>query len=735
MLGSILRREIEFAQKNKEVKKYKRTVSERVKEQECLYKITSLNERNYTIEELLEEAVSALAEGFQYPDITEAEITFSDKVIRTSGFKNTQWELKTSVDITKADFIEVKVVYSEEKAKAYKGPFLFEEVRLVEAIANTLAQKVDHITINQELQHHEELLTEAYNVAEIGHWELDLESETLYWSNMVKKLHEVPLNYQPQLDEAIAFYFEEAQEQIKQLVDDAIENGVSYQTDLKIKTAKGNKRWVRSTGNAQMVDGNCRRLYGTTQDITKRKRMEERLRKSKQRYKSLFEDNHAAVILVDPKSKRIVDANQSALDFYGYSKSEMHEKPITDINKSETEELEAKLEEVAHKKQQRFEFQHQLADGSVRDVVAYASYVTIDNQELIYAYIFDDTEHQEATRSLRKLSKATEQSPALILITNTEGTIEYVNPKFAEVSEYEREELIGRNPRILKSGKQNNAFYEELWNTIKGGEVFKAEITNQKKSGEYYQVLVQIAPLFNDDGEITHFISVQEDITERKKNELKLQESLKEKEILLQEIHHRVKNNLAVVSGIMQLQAMDEQGRMKEKLRDNISRIQSMGTIHELLYQSDSFSEMSFSDAIKEVVETVRKQYEKQVEVSYDISPITLNVNQALPTALVVNEVVGNILKYAFEDVKSPKININFTVENGTVSLSITDNGQKLPDDFDPKKKNGSIGLQLINTLVAQLDGEYSYTSAAEGTQFDLTFEKAVVKGVGNAML
>ncbi|MGD9174462.1 MAG: PAS domain S-box protein, partial [Desulfobacterales bacterium] len=126
---------------------------------------------------------------------------------------------------------------------------------------------------------------------------------------------------------------------------------------------------------------------------------------------------------------------------------------------------------------------------------------------------------QEATAELKKVSGAVEQSPVSVVITAKDGTIEYVNPTFSEVTGYSAEEAIGQNPRVLKSGDRPESFYEELWNTILSGNVWQGEFRNRKKNGEEFWESASISPIVNDGGEITHFVAVKEDITERKRAE------------------------------------------------------------------------------------------------------------------------------------------------------------------------------------------------------------------------
>jgi PAS domain S-box-containing protein len=139
--------------------------------------------------------------------------------------------------------------------------------------------------------------------------------------------------------------------------------------------------------------------------------------------------------------------------------------------------------------------------------------------------ITDITERKQAEDQLRRLSRVVEQSPSIVVITDTRGYIEYVNPKFTEITGYATEEALGKNPRILKSGEQGLEFYRDLWTTILAGQEWRGEFVNRKKNGKFYWELAIIAPIRNADGEITHFAKLAEDITERVRAEAELRES------------------------------------------------------------------------------------------------------------------------------------------------------------------------------------------------------------------
>jgi len=206
-----------------------------------------------------------------------------------------------------------------------------------------------------------------------------------------------------------------------------------------------------------------------------------------------------------------------------------------------------------------------------------------------------------------------------------------------------------------------------------------------------------------------------------------LENSLSEKETLLAEIHHRVKNNLAVISGMLQLQSYKETDeQLQKKLLGSTLRIKSMANIHEQLYQSHSFSNMAFDAGLKNLAETIFKTLESSthIKTSFELEPIQLNINQAVPCSLIVNEVLTNSIKHAFDQREEGLVSIHLSKDQHHLHLSITDNGDGFPEDFDGTKSN-SLGMELIDTLAIQLEAEYTYKNRedAKGTLFDLKFK------------
>lgn len=218
---------------------------------------------------------------------------------------------------------------------------------------------------------------------------------------------------------------------------------------------------------------------------------------------------------------------------------------------------------------------------------------------------------------------------------------------------------------------------------------------------------------------------VEERTEQLKKNKRELKESLEEKQLMLKETHHRVKNNLAQVSGLLQLQMMTvDDDEYSQLIQDATSRIQSMSLIHQALYDTEEYTNISLQEYIKKLGMIIHKSFrnkETDVEINFNIDEYTINTKQAVTLGLIVTETLINAYKYAFKGRQKGKITILLTEEKGQLLLQISDDGVGLPDQ--PTQKVSSLGMKLIRKLSQQLDGNLTINSDENGTTFALRFE------------
>ena len=228
------------------------------------------------------------------------------------------------------------------------------------------------------------------------------------------------------------------------------------------------------------------------------------------------------------------------------------------------------------------------------------------------------------------------------------------------------------------------------------------------KKGSSVWTIISAKPLYNNNKFIGS-LGMLTDITQRKEMEEELKKSLNEKEMLLKEIHHRVKNNLMVISSLLNLQSTYIKNQEDfDMFRESQNRAKSMALIHELLYKSDDLKSIDFGDYMDTLVKDLFNTYiddPHRLKLNLDLQNINLDINTSIPLGLIVNELISNSMKHAFPDRQEGEINIGLKAEKGEYILIVGDNGVGISDDIDFRNSD-SLGLQLINSLTQQIDGE-----------------------------
>ncbi len=466
---------------------------------------------------------------------------------------------------------------------------------------------------------------------------------------------------------------------------------------------------------------------GLIEDNTEIYETLENLRESERRYRSIFQKSSSVMLIIDPSNGAIFDANNSATDFYGWTREELKEKTVYDINTLPKSELKQELKSAREGTGKVFFFRHKKANGSIVDVEVFCGNIAIHNSEMLHCIVHDISERKRAMNDMRKFRLGIDRSSNAIFITDTAGDIEYVNPAFEKLYGYTSDEVLNSNPRLLQSGFQNKNYYEKFWNTIKAGEIMKGEIVNKTKDGKLLDIRFSSNPIIDDTGDIIGYIAIQSDITEQKEMEKQLRNSVYEKDIMLAEIHHRVKNNLAMISAILMLQSeKTDNSTLQEELLDSTNRIKAIANIHEHLYESTNFSRVDFAKNIKSLIQSIieSQAFKKKISVKNTGEICFLNINQSIYCSIIINEVVTNILNHAFKNRPKGSIEINLQEENGFITICIYDDGHPLPDSF-PDEYTSGLGIELIHILARQLEGTFSFRSENGTSTFELTFKKA----------
>jgi two-component sensor histidine kinase len=320
--------------------------------------------------------------------------------------------------------------------------------------------------------------------------------------------------------------------------------------------------------------------------------------------------------------------------------------------------------------------------------------------------------------------------PAAAYTCDPDGLITYFNPQ--------AEKFWGRAPRLqdpvdrfcgsfkLFTTDGMPIAHDACWMalTLKHNQEYNGyEIIIERPDGQRLTALAYANPMHDEAGTLVGAVNVLVDITERKQAEERLQASLSEKEVLLREIHHRVKNNLQVVAGLLYLQSDQLKSPEDVALFEDIqNRVKSMALVHESLYRTGDLARFNFARYIESFTPHLLQSLaaeRSRIELKMELETITLDVDTAIPCGLILNELLTNALKYAFPDGRSGDIHIGLRAVDGHVMLSVHDSGIGLPDGFDLNSLE-SLGLQLVSMLTKQLGATLTLTRQG-GTTFTVS--------------
>ncbi|MFP8489583.1 histidine kinase dimerization/phosphoacceptor domain -containing protein [Gracilimonas sp. Q87] len=322
--------------------------------------------------------------------------------------------------------------------------------------------------------------------------------------------------------------------------------------------------------------------------------------------------------------------------------------------------------------------------------------------------------------------------PVNFFMYNKKGELIRWNDNIKRTTGYSDKEIKQMQPEDYFENEDRETVVNNIEHVFEGGEaMFEANVI--VKDGPPAPFIFSISS-FEMDNE-TYMIGTGQDISEQKETQYKLARSSKEKDVLLAEIHHRVKNNLAVISGIMQLETLQDGVTDSEKaLMNTILRIRTMARVHEVMYEKEDLTHVALEEVINTIVENIKTTYRRtdNITLSSKVKDIILNVNQAIPLGLIINELLKNAWKHAYPDGVKGIIDLELNEYDGDVVLRIADKGQGLSEDIGPNLK-GSIGLTFVENFASQLNAELDINRES-GTEYNIRFKKRDVKGSSSAL-
>ena len=483
-------------------------------------------------------------------------------------------------------------------------------------------------------------------------------------------------------------------------------------------------------------DGKVIGSMGVSRDISDRIRAEQEIRLSEEKYRAIYDQAYIGIALVATDGDKYLQANQRLCDMLGFSAEELCSKSVHDLR------IPGDLSRLPNGKDfirrgfERIIDEHRYRHKNGNEVIVNVTISLVkgeDQRPLYFVYVYEDLTpkrraEEQIQRQAAKLNSIFESSSHMIWTVDRNHKLTSFNRNQAEWlrKSYKLNAYIGMSMltgRMVSNESYNNFWLQKITEAF-NGKAQQFETSFEHTDGEITWREIFLNPIFDEHDNVIEVSAIAHDITDKKQYDENLKQSLKEKEVLLKEVHHRVKNNLQVISSILNLQSSYVRDKHTlDILLESQNRIKSMAFVHESLYQTKDFSNISFQEYVGNVCRNLVHSYsstENPPELSLDLDPIQLHLDTAIPCGLIINEIVSNALKYAFPDKRKGKIDISIKNDGNHITITISDNGIGLPADLDFRNTE-SLGLQLVVSLVEQINGKIK-ADTKKGTKFVIEF-------------
>jgi PAS domain S-box-containing protein len=429
----------------------------------------------------------------------------------------------------------------------------------------------------------------------------------------------------------------------------------------------------------------------------------------------------------------ITSWNKGAERLYGYSADEAIGKHISMLipvyQPDETRQIMRRLGEgevIGH-----YETVRQAKDGSLIDISLSVSPIRDPEGNIVGASaVARNITPEKRLRAERQfLALIVEGSDDAIYSKDLNGIVLSWNPGAERIFGYSPDEIIGKPVSILSAPGNENQVPEFLSQLKAGNRIDHFETQRRRKDGSLIHVSLTISPMRDDHGKIIAASSIAKDISKQKQAAMMIEAQLQEKQVLLQEIHHRVKNNLQLVASLLELRSRNMQNEVaKSAFHDSIGRIRSMAMLHEKMYGSNIVGNVNFGEYIKSLFGPLAEAFNKDLPINFvvDSDHFMLDLNRAIPLGLIVNELLTNSVKHAFNSSKPPEIRVKIRTNVDKVAMTVADNGTGLPPEVDLFKSE-SFGFKIVRLLIEQIDGQIKVQNS-NGTVFEINLPYEVSK-------
>ncbi len=621
----------------------------------------------------------------------------------------------------------------------------------------------DRKQVEENLRQSQAKLAEAEELAHLGHWHYDMATHKITWSAETfrifgRDLHQGEPTY-AQLVHQITH--PDDRKYFSQTVAHSIQHKQPYKLDYRLIRPDGSIHHIFAKGkpilnSRHQISG----IFGTILDITNIKQTEAALRKSEETFRQFAENIRDVFWMTNLEKTETIYISPAYEKIFGKSCASWYTDCLSWLDTVHPDDRDRIVSAIPKEVFGEFDQEYRIVqpNGEMRWIRDRA-FPIYNEQGKIYriAGIAQDiTERKQTELALQKSEQRFRQifdhAPIGMSLINfhTHQFIQ-VNPAYYQMLGYSESEIISLTFDDFTHPDDLGCDLHYM-KQIDQGEIdsFRMQKRYFNKNGKIVWTNLTVAVLRDLIGEPVFCVAMIEDITQRKQAETKIKASLIEKETLLKEIHHRVKNNLQIISSLLRLQARKLKApEILELLQESQNRVQAMALIHEKLYHAENLSQINFGAYIQSLVDSLSRCYgAKQQGINFNlaIAPISLSIDTAIPCGLIINELVSNSLKYAFPDSRNGEICITLQTIKGTdeaeaevqadnltnatsdslsfvqpeqLCLTICDNGIGFPDDLD-FTHTSSLGLQLVCRLTKQLQGEIQL-DRNQGTRFIIT--------------
>ena len=540
-----------------------------------------------------------------------------------------------------------------------------------------------------------------------------------------------------------------------------IRTGVPYEIDEIIY---GDDRVIESSFSVNTFPLPDQRIGVSFENITERKKAEISLRENESKLRRIF--NAFPDIFFKSSADGIIEEVSPSIEkIAGYKPEDVIGKPSVSFYASESDHTAIGRILFIFREVSDFDTILKTKDGQLLYCSLSARLVFDEDNQLMgtEGVIRDISDRKKSELEIRKLSRSVEQSPVIVVITDLDAKIQYVNPRFSAVTGYRYDEVKGKNPSILKSGKTSKETYTSMWQTIKSGKDWNGELLNKKKSGELYWESAHISPLKNEDGKISHFIGLKEDISKRKQMEqdlisakLKAEESDKLKSAFLANMSHEIRTPMNAIIGFSQL--LNDPDISDEERFHYISLIQNSG--NDLLGLIDDIIDISKIEAgqikifksqyfIDNILNELQDSYKQLLRTKHNKDKVELKYRKPSGSNKVVifsdidrlKQIFRNLLSNAIKFTDFGLIEFGFTIEaktkNSQIKFYVRDTGIGIPKDkldliFESFRQvhasrhrlygGTGLGLAITKKMVEILGGEiWAESTPGQGSTFYFT--------------